>query len=195
VKDSLTPEIQQHRKPNTAIHNLLLNRWSPRVMSGEEMTDKEVLPLFEAARWAPSSYNAQPWKFLYAKKNSSHWQTFFDLMVPQNQEWAQKASVLVVVISRTLFEHNDKPSKTHSFDTGAAWMSLALESSHRGYVAHGLEGFDYEKARSSLNIPNEFQVEAMIVLGKRVSEADSLRGSESPNQRKPLDEVMHEGPF
>ncbi len=195
MSDQLTPEIQEHRKPNTPIHNLLLNRWSPRVMSGEEMTDEELRPLFEAARWAPSSYNAQPWRFLYAKKSSSHWQTFFDLMVPQNQEWAQKASALVVVISRSLFERNSKPSKTHSFDSGAAWMSLALEGSHRGYVTHGLEGFDYEKARSSLNIPDEFQVEAMIVIGKRVPETDSTRASESPNQRRPLEEILHEGPF
>ena len=147
MKD-LSPEIKEKRKPTYSIHPFILNRWSPRAMSGEELTDEELLPLFEAARWAPSSYNNQPWRFLYAKRNTKHWNTFFSLLGEFNQSWCKNAAVLIVVISHQNFEHNNKPSRTHHFDTGAAWENLALEATHRGLVAHGMEGFEYEKART-----------------------------------------------
>ena len=155
------------RKANYPILPLLLNRWSSRALSGEEMTDEELMPLFEAARWAPSSYNNQPWRFIYAKRNTPAWKTFLDLLVEFNQSWAKNAAALVVVASAKNFEHNQKPAHTHSFDTGSAWMALALEASHRGLVAHGMEGFDYAKAAKALHIPDGFQVEAMLAIGKK----------------------------
>jgi len=108
------------RAPEYPIHPIILDRWSPRAMSGEAMTREELFPLFEAARWAPSSYNAQPWRFIYAHRETEHWNTLFNLMIEFNQSWAKNAAVLVVVISRSTFEKNNKPSPTHSFDTGAA---------------------------------------------------------------------------
>ena len=125
-----------NRKANYDIDSLILNRWSPRAMSSEEMKEDEFMPLFEAARWAPSSYNAQPWRFLYAKRGTENWDKFFNLLVEFNQSWAKTASLLVVVISRKTFEHNEKPAVTHQFDAGSAWENLALEASKRGLVAH-----------------------------------------------------------
>src|SRR6266700_1477015 len=140
------------RKSDHAIEKIFLDRWSPRAMSGEEISEKDLMVLFEAARWAPSSYNNQPWRMLYARRGTSNWQMFFDLMVPQNQEWTKNAAMLIVFISKTTFDFNSKPYPTHSFDTGAAWENLALQAWLKGYVAHGMQGFDYEKAKSALKI-------------------------------------------
>ncbi len=188
----------ENRKVNYPINPIIKNRWSPRSMTGEEMSDEELMPLFEAARFAPSSYNGQPWKFLYAKKNTSSWDTFFDLMIDFNKSWTKNAAALVVVVSRTLFEHNNKPERTHSFDTGAAWMSLALEGTSRGYVVHGMEGFDYDKAKKVLHIPDDYNVEAMIAIGKLAPKEKlpkELQEREIPSPRKPLSEIISEGSF
>ncbi len=177
---------------------MFTNRWSPRAMSGDALTDVEFLPLFEAARWAPSSYNNQPWRFIVAKRNTPEWQVLFGLMGEFNQSWAKNAALLVVVISRVNFEHNDKPSRTHSFDTGSAWENLALEGSNRGLVVHGMEGFDYDKAKIDLNIPNDFAVEAMVAIGKPGKKEDlpeQLQEKETPSTRKPLKDVLFNGFF
>src|SRR5438067_8835832 len=107
------------------INPLILNRWSPRSMTGEALIQDEIMGLFEAARWAPSSNN-QPWRFIYSKRNAEHWDKLFNLMVEGNKLWAKNAAVLVVVISRKNFEHNEKPSKTYQYEAGSAWENLAL---------------------------------------------------------------------
>ncbi len=191
-------EVKNIRKGDYPINPLILDRWSPRSMTGEEMTDQELMTLFEAARWAPSSYNAQPWRFLYAKKNSPSWSLFFNLLVEGNQGWNKNAAVLLLIVSAKNFEKNNKPSHTHSFDTGAAWMALALEGSSRGLVVHGMEGFDYEKARKDLGIPDDYQVEAMAAIGKRAPPSKlppELQEREKPSIRKPLSEIAIEGKF
>ncbi len=191
-------EVEKIRKTDYPVNPLILDRWSPRSMTGEEMSDKELMGLFEAARWAPSSYNNQPWRFLYAKRNTPSWRLFFNLMIEFNQGWSKNAAALVLIISGKNFEKNNKPCHTHSFDTGAAWMALALEGASKGYTVHGMEGFDYEKARKDLNVPDDYQVEAMIAIGKRAP-ADQLppelQQREVPSMRKPLQEIAIEGKF
>ncbi len=191
-------EVKKVRRSDYSVQSLILNRWSPRSMTGEEMTDEELMALFDAARWAPSSYNNQPWRFLFAKKNTPSWPLFFDLMIDFNKGWVKNASAIVLIISGKNFEHNNKPARTHSFDTGAAWMGLALEGAGRGLVVHGMEGFDYEKARKDLNIPDDYQVEALAAIGKRAP-ADSLpediQKREMPSQRKAINEIAIEGKF
>ena len=190
--------LKTKRKAEYKINKLILNRWSPRSMTGEQLSDKELMSLFEAAKWAPSSYNNQPWRFIYAKRNSEYWNKFLDLLVEGNKVWAQNAAVLIVLISRKKFEHNESPSVTHSLDTGAAWQNLALEASSKNLVAHGMEGFDYEKAKEVLKISDNFQVEAMIAVGKldkksKLSEA--YKKMELPSERKPLKNIIMEGSF
>ena len=186
------------RKADFAIEPLLLDRWSPRAMSGEEISQEELMRLFEAARWAPSSFNAQQWRALYARRGTENWQTFFDLLVEANKTWAKNAAVLVVFISRKLFDHNDDPSITHSYDAGAAWGNFALQGFRQNLVVHGMEGFDYKRARKELRIPEEFQVEAMAAVGKpgaRELLPEKLQARESPNDRRKLSESVFEGPF
>jgi nitroreductase len=167
-------------------------------MSGESITDEELKTLFEAARWAPSSFNNQPWCFIYAKRNTPHWETLFDLLVPANQEWAKKAAALVVMISRNNFAYNNKPSRTHSFDAGAAWENLALQGYDNGLVVHGMEGFDYERAKQTLRIPEGYTVEAMCAIGKPGKKEDlpkEMQEREIPSDRVPLESIISEGSF
>ena len=186
------------RKSDQPIEPLLLDRWSPRAMSGEEISTDELMRLFEAARWAPSSFNAQQWRALYACRGTEHWPTFLGLLVEGNKAWAQNAAVLVLFISRTTFEYNDEPSTTHSFDTGAAWENFALQGFHQGFVVHGMEGFDYDRAKAELKIPDGFRVEAMAAVGKpgaKETLPEKLGAKESPNDRRKLTESICEGPF
>jgi len=186
------------RKADHDIQPLLLDRWSPRAMSGEEISREELMRLFEAARWAPSSFNTQQWRALYARRGTEHWQTFFDLLVDANKAWAKDAAVLVVFISRRFFDHNGESSATHSYDCGAAWENFALQGFHQGLVVHGMEGFDYDQAREKLHVPDDYQVEAMAAVGKpgsKESLSEKLRARESPNNRRKISESVFEGPF
>jgi nitroreductase len=195
------PTTKQENTTRRADHNInsiFVNRWSPRSMTGEEINDNDLMSLFEAARWAPSSFNNQPWRFIYSKRTGSEWSKFLDLLNEGNRIWAKEAGVLVVIISRKNFEYNEKPSITHQFDAGAAWENLALEASIRGIVAHGMQGFDNQKTRENSNIPDNFDVMAMIAIGKRgpiEKLPPKLQQVEHPNDRKSLKEIIMEGRF
>ena len=186
------------RHADFPIEPMLIDRWSPRAMSGEGISLEELMRLFEAARWAPSSFNAQQWRALYAPRDTEHWQTFFALLGEGNKVWAKHAAVLVVFISRTTFEHNGKPSITHSYDTGAAWENFALQGFQQNLVVHGMQGFDYERARAELKISDEFRVEAMAAVGKPGDPStlpEKLRAKESPNDRRKIADSIRAGPF
>jgi len=188
----------ERRKADHAIDRIFLDRWSPRAMTGEAIPEADLMVLFEAARWAPSSYNNQPWRILYARRDTEHWPRFFNLMVEFNQSWTSTAAALVVFVSKTHFDFNGEPAVTHSFDTGAAWENLALQGSLKGLVVHGMQGFDYERARTELNIPEGFQVEAMAAIGKPAPPetlSDDLRAKEVPSDRRKLADTICEGPF
>lgn len=181
------------RQSDYPIEPLIMNRWSPRAMSGESLSDEELMPLFEAARWAPSSYNAQPWRFYFAKRETEAFSALYELLVPFNQSWAEDAAALVIIASHTVFETNGKPSPTHSFDTGAAWQNLALEGSARGLVIHGMQGFDYDGAKTLCKLPDDYVIEAMIAIGKPGETQDlpsEIQAKETPSSRKPLKETV-----
>jgi nitroreductase len=186
------------RKTQVNVDRLFLDRWSPRAMSGEAVEASTLIVLFEAARWAPSSGNAQPWRILYARRDTPAWPTFLGLLVPGNQVWAQHAAALLVFISRQIAERNGRPSITHAFDTGAAWENLALQGTLSGLVVHGMEGFDYERARTELGVPQEFQVQAMVAIGKpgpMENLPERLQKRETPSERRPLEQTVCEGMF
>jgi nitroreductase len=189
--------IRDFRKPEYNVDEIFLNRWSPRAMSGEEIEEKIMFALFEAARWAPSANNNQPWRFIYARRNTPHWETFFNLLAEGNQVWAKNAAVLIVVISKTTFDNN-KHARTHSYDAGAAWENFALQGSMMGLVVHGMQGFDYDKAKEILGIPDGYQVEAMIAVGKpgrKEDLPDYQQEREFPSSRKSISQIVMEGVF
>lgn len=191
-------DVSKYRKPDYPVESFIVNRWSPRALSGEEISREELMTLFEAARWAPSSYNGQPWRFFYARRGGEHWDEYFDLMVEFNQNWTKNAAVLIVVTSRTTFEHNGKPAATHSFDSGAAWQNLALQATAMGLVAHGMQGFDYDRAHELLELPDDWAVEAMVAVGRPGRKEDlpeEMREREKPSGRKPVSEIAFEGKY
>ena len=186
------------RRADHPIDTLFLDRWSPRAMTGEPIDERELLVLFEAARWAPSSGNSQPWRFLYARRDTEHWPLFFDLLVEGNRTWCHKAAALVVFVSRTTHEQTGRPLKTHSYDTGSAWVSFALQGWLKGLVVHGMAGFDYARAKTTLNVPDDFTVEAMAAVGRPGLKEDlppQHLQREFPSIRKPLAELLFAGPY
>ena len=193
---SLQSIAKKHRHPEYPCSPLFYTRWSPRAMTGESIPTEELLALFEAARWAPSSRNNQPWRFVIAVGKNK--EQFLHFLGEKNQIWCKNAAALVVVCSSTTFEYGGGSSKTHSSDTGAACMSLALEGSRRGWVVHAMEGFDYNRTRKELNIPNTYSVELMLAIGKLAKSStlpEELAKREIPNQRKPLKEIISWGEF
>ncbi len=187
-----------NRQSPFPIQPLLLSRVSSRAFSTERLTEDELMQLFEAARWAPSSYNNQPWRFIYARRGEKEWDVFFNVLIDFNKSWCQMADTLVLVVSRNLFEHNNQPAPTAQFDTGAAWMSLALEANAKKLVAHAMQGFDYAAIKANLQIPDTFTVEAMIAIGKPGDKAalpPEIREKEVPSLRKPLSQIISKGKF
>lgn len=164
-------------------------------MSNYKISKKSIMSLFEAAKWAPSSGNEQPWRFVYAMRDSKYWGSFFRLLRKGNRKWCKNASVLVITISKKTWD-DDSSNRTHSFDTGAAWENLALQGRISGLVVHGMEGFDNSKARKILKLSREYSVEMMIAIGKpgRVEDlSDYQRKHEFPKGRKKLGEIVFEG--
>jgi nitroreductase len=179
------------------VDRLFLERWSPRAMSGQSLENSQLMALFEAARWAPSSYNEQPWRFLYAHRGTAQWNMFFDLLVPFNQTWCANAGVLVVIVSDTRSSQGGT-NELASFDTGASWQNLALQGSLLGLVVHGMGGFDYQRAREMLNIPDYCNIEAMCAIGLPGSLEmlpEYMQKMEKPSGRKSLKEIVCEGMY
>ena len=184
------------RRADHPIDRLFLDRWSPRAMSGEAISAEDLASLFEAARWAPSSGNQQPWRMLFARRNTPEWPTFFGLLASGNQAWCAQAAALVVFTSRSINTYTGKPSVTHSYDTGAAWGYFALQGHLKGYVVHGMEGFDYARAQRTLGIPQDYRVEAMAAVGRPAPKevlSAALQAREIPSDRNPLAQIVCEG--
>ena len=187
-----------NRTSEYPIDDMFLKRYSPRALSGEPITKEELMTLFEAAHWAPSNYNIQPWRFVYAMRDTPQFDTHFSLLGDFNKEWCKNASALVVAISRKKTDDSKHENVTHSFDTGSAWMSLAFQASSMDLVAHGMSGFDFAMAKEKLGVPDDHQVEMMFAIGKhgRVEDLpEAMREGEKPNGRKPLEEIVFEGKF
>jgi nitroreductase len=186
------------RKPDHPIESIFHQRWSPRSMTGEPISQEEMLRLFEAARWAPSTYNEQEWRFLYGRRDTPQWPLFFELLAEGNRAWCQRAALLCVIAAHKVFQRNNKPNPVHIFDVGLAFENLALQGTAMGLVVHGMQGFDFEKARTTLSVPDDYAVAAMFAVGRHGNPADlppELRAIEAPSQRKPVREIICEGRF
>jgi len=187
------------RKADYPINSLILDRWSPRVMSGDSISEEELMSLFEAARWAPSSSNNQPWRFIYANRETPEWDNLFGLLVEFNQMWAKNASVLVCLIAKKTNDKGDV-DRNHMSDAGASWQNLALQGSSMELVVHGMAGFDLEKAREVLKVPEDYGIIHMFAVGKPAGKDvlhERMQKSENPgaSARKTVKEFIFEGEF
>jgi len=181
---------------SAAVHAQFRSRWSPRALSGASLAAEQVLTLLEAARWAPSCFNGQPWRFAWVRPGEPGWDALFATLVESNRLWAARAGALIAVASRTTFEHNGQAAPTHAFDAGAAWMSLALQAHHQGLVAHGMRGFDVAGARAALGLPAGYDLWAIVAVGhpgQREDLPEAYQARETPSPRKPLDEIAFAG--
>jgi len=190
------------RTADHEIESLFLERWSPRAYTEEEIPEADLFSMFEAARWAPSSYNSQPWTFLYARRSSPDWDKFLGLLIEFNQGWAKRAGALVIIASNSLMlppgAEKPVPSHSHSFDTGAAWGAFALQGAKLGWHAHGMAGFDIPRAFTELNLPAGYLVEAAAAVGRLADKSilpEFLQGREVPSPRKPIGEFAFAGSF
>lgn len=192
-------DMTTKRRTDTALDPLFLERWSPRAYDGSAMLAEDLRTVLDAGRWAPSSYNYQPWRFLYATRDDApNWSRFLDLLIPANSIWAKEASVLVFILSETTMGSPDQPSHSHSFDAGAAWAAIALQAHLLGYHAHGMVGIDMERTRTELGVPGGFRIEAAVAIGRMGDRAmlpEKLQVREVPSTRKSLDEIAYPGNF
>lgn len=185
----------KHPSQRTAdwdIDSMFLDRWSPRAFADEPLTARELHTLFEAARWAPSCFNEQPWRFVYATEPEPR-RRLLECLAPKNQAWAGRAPVLMFLLARRRFAQGGKENRHAPFDAGAAWMALALQARKLGLYAHAMAGFSQEKAYAALGADREeYLVMAAIAVGRPGDPAglpEDLRAMESPNGRKPHAEV------
>lgn len=191
-----------HRTSDHEIDPLFLDRWSPRAFTSDEIPEAALFSILEAARWAPSSYNSQPWRFVYARRGYQHWERLLGLLNAFNASWAKAAAALVVIVSKPTLavpgKDEEIPSYSHSFDAGAAWAHLALQATRLGYQAHGMVGFDLVRAASELNVPAGYRVEAAVAIGRPGDKSllpEGLQAREAPSQRNPLTASAFEGAF
>ncbi len=184
------------------IDEMFLERWSPRAFTREPISEDDLFTMLEAARWAASSGNLQPWRFVYAHRDTASWEKFLNLLVPGNQVWAKDASALVIIFSKETMKKpgtdTEVPSRTHSFDAGTASGYFALQASKMGWFVHGMAGFDAERALSELNAPKGYRAEAAYAVGRHGDASilsEALRAREKPSDRLPIKQLAFEGSF
>lgn len=191
------PETRQAKIADApaGVHPLIRSRWSPRSFSSREVSAEDLRTIFEAARWAASSYNEQPWRFLVATKaDPAAYQKILGLLVQFNQQWASTAPVLIVTEAKKTFSRDGSPNRYALHDAGAALAHLMLQATALGLHAHGMAGFDHERARQVLGIPDDYEVGAAVALGY-LDAPEKLpehfrEGEVSPRQRKQLDQIV-----
>jgi nitroreductase len=192
---SLDTPVEKLADTIPEVHDLIRARWSPRSFSPREVSDRDLETVLEAARWAASSNNEQPWRFLVARKSDpAAYERFLQLLAPSNQAWAKNAPVLLIMAAKRTFSHNGKPNYHALHDAGQALANLFLQATALGLHAHGMAGFDRDRARQELGVPEDYDLGAAVALGYRASPdqlSEKHRQSElAKRERKPLSEIV-----
>ena len=186
-----------YRKTQHLIETLILERWSPRAMSGEAVETGQLMRLFQAARWAPSPANGQPWFYLFTTRDRADWPLFYGLLDAGNQEWCHKAWALVVVLAEAV-RPNGRPNRLAGFSSGLSVQNLLLQGHALGLVTHPMAGFYPEKVAETLGTPPEYDPQIMIAIGQpgKIPELSARnQAREYPSQRKALSEIVRKGGF
>jgi nitroreductase len=182
---------------NRVVHYEILdeikNRWSPRAFSKEEISMEDIFGVLEAARFAPSCFNEQPWRFILAISEEDR-EKMLLILTEQNKIWAINAPVLMLIVSKNKFDSNDKENYWRAFDCGTAWGYLSLEAQRRGLITHAMGGFSVSRARENYKISEEFSPMAVVALGKYgeiESLNEDLKKREHPSSRKETAELLY----
>jgi nitroreductase len=184
------------RVTEAPIDEMFTDRWSPRGFDPQPLTDEQIRQLFEAARWAPSCFNEQPWRFYYAATPADR-EAFLSALVPRNQLWAGRAPLLIFILARRTFGQSGRDNRHAPFDAGAAWVCLALQARKMGLYAHAMAGFNQRRAYTILGVSeSEYHIMAAVAVGHKGSAdhlPDDMQAIEKPNARRPLSEILFEG--
>jgi len=190
-------EVNQmkYAQPSTdGVLPVLLERWSPRAFADRDVASADLKTIFEAGRWAPSSYNEQPWRFFVGHRGSETYNKILEVLVPFNQDWAKGAPVLILGVAKTRFSHNDSPNNYAAHDLGAAMALMAVEATALGLAAHQMAGFDWGKAREAFAIPDTYAMGSVMALGYHGELTDleeKFQAQEqAPRSRKALSEIV-----
>ena len=184
-----------------SIHELIQHRWSPRAFDATRPVPRaELLRLFEAARWAPSSRNEQPWRFLLLERETmaEAWRALLESLTPSNQSWAAAAPVLVLSAIRTSFEDTGTANHMAWYDAGQAVALLTIQATSQGLAIRQMEGFDRTRARAAFAIPAEFEPAVAIAIGytgdpEALSHEKHKAAETQPRKRRPLGDFVYEG--
>jgi len=195
--------MTDERRSGHPINPVFLERWSARSFTGDTMPEADLLTMFEAARWAHSASNRQPWRFSYALRGEPDFQQYVQFLDAGNQQWGHKAAAIVIVISAKFTTPTDgtepRPIGTHSLDTGAALQSFTLQAAMLDYVAHPMAGIEKDRIAAGLGIDQQrYQIEAAIAIGKQADKEllpEKFREREKKSARRPLDETAFKGTF
>ena len=190
--------MQKPATTDVPVHEIIRNRWSPRAFAGKPVPGEILRALFEAARWAPSSNNEQPWAYLVAiKEDAENYAKMLGVLVEFNANWAKQAPVLALSVAHVKTQRDGKPNRVALHDVGSATAQLTFEANSRGLLVHQMAGFDAEKARQTFAIPPDWEPVAGIALGypgDPESLPEKLRERElTPRTRKPLSEFVMTG--
>ena len=183
------------RVASADVEAVIIDRWSPRAFSDEPLTDAEIASIFEGARWAPSSFNRQPWLFVYETDGPDR-PVFDSILMEGNRQWASNAPLLGFIFAETTTPDGRNP-RTAQFDAGAAWMALAIQARAKGIFTHGMAGIDNQAAHDKLGVdPERYTIMCAFAAGK-IGNPESLPAElqerESPNDRKPTAEITRKG--
>ncbi|MBY0579603.1 MAG: nitroreductase family protein [Burkholderiales bacterium] len=192
--------MEKPARTNHPMHDIISGRWSPRALDPAKPVSREHLAsLLEAARWAPSCFGDEPWRYIVWDRfiDPDSWQRAFECMVPGNQAWAKNAPILMLSIADTLFEFNASPNRFGQYDTGAASENLVLQAHALGLAAHQMGGFDPDKARSAFSVPERYACMSMIAVGHPASpdilDAGLKEKELADRSRKPVESRFFEG--
>jgi len=191
-----TSKIKTQNVPS-GVHPLLAKRWSARAFNGKPISQTELNTLFEAASWSASSMNEQPWKYLYAhKQNKKSFEKMWSCLLPGNQAWTTKGSVLILSLAEKNFDYKNRPNRHYMHDVGAANTQLLLQAAQQEIYGHMMGGFDMDKTIETFDIPENLEPVCFMVLGY-LDEAETLEEpfksrETAPRNRKPVDEFVTE---
>ncbi len=194
----LAAHVPDRQDVQAPIHELIANRWSPRAFSDQPIESEKLLSLFEAARWSPSSANEQPWRFILATKdNSQAFSALAESLMEGNRRWAERAPMLVLALAQTTYARTGRQYKHSWYDVGQSVAILSMQATALGLAVHQIGGFDAEKARQLLSIPEGFEPVVVFAVGYPDDPADlpeDLRKREqAPRSRKPLQTFVYSG--
>jgi nitroreductase len=171
----------------SVLNELIRSRWSPRAFTSQAVERETFRSLFEAARWAASCFNEQPWRFIVAtKEHPEQFHRLLSVLVPKNQEWAKTAYALGISAGKKTFTHNGSPDRFGLHDAGAALANLMIQATATGLHVHAMGGFDAAKARVEFGVPDDFDIGAAFAIGY----VDGPSDPPSDRSRRPLNEIV-----